>query len=129
MMRRMLVVIAVLLLSAGASWAFQEKAGGKEKTADVENEKDVTKPVLVEKTVPKYPEEAKKEKIQGAVKLDAIIDKEGRVLELKAVESPDERLTKAAMDAVKEWKFKPAVNSKGKPLQVKVTLTVNFKLK
>ncbi len=128
MMRRILVIMVVMLLTAGASWALQEKAGGKEKAVDAEKEKDVTKPVLVEKTVPKYPEEAKKEKIQGTVKLDAIIDKEGKVLELKAVESPDERLTKAAMDAVKEWKFKPAMNSKGKPVQVKITLTVNFKL-
>ncbi len=128
MMRRILVIMVVMLLTASASWALQEKTGGKAKVVDAEKEKDVTKPVVVEKTIPKYPEDAKKEKIQGAVKLDAIIDKEGKVLELKAVESPDERLTKAAMEAVKGWKFKPAMDSKGKPVQVKITLTVNFKL-
>ncbi len=130
MMRQILVITAaILLLAGGASWAFQGKAGGtgKEKAAD--SEKDVSKPVLIEKVNPKYPEGAKKEKIQGSVKLDAVINAEGRVIEFKDVESPDERLTKAAMDAVKEWKFKPAMDAKGKPVQVKMTLTVNFKLK
>jgi len=125
----MLMVATLFLLIGGvAAWACQEKSRGAVKEKAVGVEKDVTKPVLVEKTDPKYPEEAKKEKIQGAVKLDAIIGTDGRVVGLKSAESPDERLTKAAMDAVKNWKFKPAVNSKGKPVQVKITLTVNFKL-
>ena len=91
-------------------------------------EKDVTKPVLLEKTDPQYPEQARKGKIQGAVKLDATIGTDGRVVDLKIAESPDESLSKAAADAVRNWKFKPAVNPKGKPVKVKMTLTVNFKL-
>jgi len=131
MMRRILFIMAVILLPAGsASWAFQVKTAGAvtEKAAVAEKDKDVSKPVLVEKVDPKYPAAAKAEKIQGTVKLDATIGTDGKVLELKAAESPDERLTQAAMDAVKEWKFKPALNSKGKPVKVKMTLTVNFKL-
>jgi TonB family protein len=129
-MKRCILVLAAVFLLAGSvtAWACQENSGGAEKGKAVNVEKDVTKPVLAEKIDPKSPEEAKKEKLQGAVKLDAIIGTDGRVVELKSVESPDVRLTKAATDAVRNWKFKPAVNSKGKPVKVKITLTVNFKL-
>lgn len=119
MKRCTMMVAALFLLLSTAAWPCQEKSGV---------EKDITKPVLIEKTDPKYPEEARKEKIQGEVKIDATIGVDGRVLDLKSAQSPDERLTKAAMEAIKHWKFKPAVNSKGKPVKVKMTLTVNFRL-
>jgi protein TonB len=121
-MKQNVLMVAALFLMAGsaAAWAFQAKV--------VDVKEHVTKPVLVEKTDPQYPEEARKGKVQGAVKLDATIGTDGRVVDLKIAESPDDSLSKAAMDAVKNWKFKPAVNSKGKPIKVKMTLTVNFRL-
>ena len=88
----------------------------------------VTPPVLLEKTDPKYPADAKDEKIQGTVKIQAVIDETGKVSEASATESPDPRLSQAAVDAVKQWKFKPA-EAAGKPVKAKSTITVNFRLK
>ena len=130
-MKRTLVWAAAVLIAAGSVWAFQATSGEapKKDQAAAGKEKDISKPVLSQKVDPKYPEEAKKNKIQGMVKVDALIDKEGSVIEAKAVESPDPSLAQAAIDAVRQWKFKPATNKKGEPVQVKTTVTVNFRLK
>ena len=83
---------------------------------------------IVKKVAPAYPEEAKKEKIQGAVVLEVTIGVDGKVLAAKASKSPDERLAKAAIEAVKQWEFEPTRDGKGKALQVKSSITVNFRL-
>ena len=88
----------------------------------------ITPPVLLEKIEPKYPADAKSEKIQGSVKIQAVIDAAGKVAEATASESPDPRLSQAAVDAVKQWKFKPAQVA-GKAVKAKTTITVNFRLK
>jgi protein TonB len=123
-MKQTLIWTVVVLIAVGTAWAFQTKSGQTTKEA-----KDITKPVLEQKVDPKYPEEAKKNRIQGVVKVEAVIDKSGSVIEAKASESPDPSLAKAAVDAVRQWKFKPAVNKKGEPVQVNTTVTVNFRLK
>ena len=60
--------------------------------------------------------------------LEIVIAEDGAVRDVKALKSPAARLAKAAMEAVKQWKYKPTLNSKGKPLAVKATVTINFKL-
>jgi protein TonB len=86
------------------------------------------KPEIIEKTAPKYPAEAKAEKVSGPVTLEILISTEGRVTEAKAVNETDSRLIQAAIDAVKQWKFKPVLKS-GKPVAAKAKITVNFQLK
>lgn len=127
-MKQTLIWAAVVFIAVGTAWAFQTKSGQTTK-ADPAQAKDISKPVLDQKVDPKYPEEAKKNKIQGTVKVEAVIDKSGSVIEAKASESPDPSLAQAAIDAVRQWKFKPAVNKKGEPVQVKTTIIMNFKLK
>ena len=78
---------------------------------------------------PKYPIDAKNEKVTGEVKLEVTIDVEGSVVSVKAVKDPDPRLTEAAIAAVKQWKYKPALTKAGKPVQVLATVSVNFRLK
>jgi len=76
--------------------------------------------------VPKYPEEAKKERIQGTVVLDAIISKEGSVEELTVASGPKE-LQQSALDAVRQWKYKPFLLN-GDPVDVKTTVNVIYTL-
>ncbi len=125
-MKWTLIWAALVLIAVGTVSAFQTKSG---QTTKEDQAKDVSKPVLDQKVDPKYPEEAKKNRIQGVVKIEAVIDKAGSVVEAKASEAPDPSLAKAAIDAVRQWKYKPAVNKKGEPVQVKITVTVIFKLK
>ncbi len=93
--------------------------------------KDITKPEILTKVNPVYPEDAKKEGVMGDIKLDAVVDETGKVQDVvkQADQVVDERLVKAAMEALKQWKFKPAMNKQGKPVSVKTTITIRFKLK
>ncbi|HKR84973.1 MAG TPA: energy transducer TonB [Terriglobales bacterium] len=75
---------------------------------------------------PIYPPEAKKQGIQGAVHLRAVIGKDGFIKDLRVIDGHP-MLTGSAMDAVKDWKHKPYL-VKGKPLEVETTITVNYVL-
>ena len=88
---------------------------------------DVKEPVLVNRVQPAYPEEARKNGVQGNVILSAVVDEKGAVSKVEAVESPDPSLTQAAIEAVRKWTYKPAT-LKGKPVKVLMTVTVSFKL-
>ena len=84
-------------------------------------------PVEIQRVQPTYPEEARKNRVQGRVVVRAVIDEKGIVTKVEAVESPDPMLTESALEAVKKWTYKPATK-KGKPVKVFLTVTVSFKL-
>lgn len=87
---------------------------------------DVMQNQIVHKVQPVYPEEAKKERIQGKVELDAVIGKTGDVEELKVVSGPKE-LQQSALDAVRQWTYKPFLVN-GDPVDVKTTINVFYTL-
>ena len=66
-------------------------------------------------------------RIQGQVLLWAIIDSEGRIAQLKA-KSGDPLLIGAAVDAVRQWRYRPYVLN-GTPIEVETQIRVNFTLK
>ncbi len=76
--------------------------------------------------MPVYPQEAKKEKIQGKVILNAVIGKDGSVEELTVQSGPKE-LHQSALDAVRQWKYKPFLLN-GDPVDVKTTINVIYSL-
>lgn len=79
---------------------------------------------LVHKVDPKYPLEAKQAKVQGDVVLQCLIAKEGNVVNLTVI-SGDPMLAQAALEAVKQWKYKPYFLA-GTPVEVETTITVKF---
>ena len=119
---------AAILLLVGAAGAAALPFGGATGEGDVlQVGGDVKEPVVLTKVAPVYPEEARKNGIQGVVKLSAVVDEKGLVSKVEPVESPDPSLAQAAVDAVKRWTYKPAT-LKGKPVKVIMTVTVNFRL-
>ena len=88
---------------------------------------DVQKPEKISDVQPQYTEIARKARIQGVVILQTIIDKEGNITDIKALKGLPMGLTESAIDAVGQWKFKPATLN-GKPVAVYFNLTVNFQL-
>jgi len=64
--------------------------------------------------------------LQGAVQLDAMIDKEGKIVNLKVLKG-DAVLARAATDAVRQWRYKPYYLD-GAPVDIETQITVNFKL-
>jgi TonB family protein len=82
---------------------------------------------LLSKVAPVYPVDAKKARIQGTVKLQAIVGKTGEIENLKVLSGPDE-LQKSSLDAVRKWTYKPFLLN-GDPVEVKTTINVTYSLK
>jgi TonB family protein len=82
--------------------------------------------LIVSKVAPQYPLEARDQHIQGVVRLRAIIDKEGNVSNLELI-SGDPTLGVAAIEAVKQWKYKPFFLN-GVRVEVETQIQVNFTL-
>ena len=75
---------------------------------------------------PEYPLLARKAKLQGPVVLSAVIDTTGKVTNLRVL-SGHPLLAQSAVDAVKQWKYRPYV-FEGQVVQVETTITVEFHL-
>jgi len=87
----------------------------------------ITEPIKISAPAPRYPEAARRARIQGAVILELTIDKRGNVKTVKVLRGLPLGCTDAAVEAVKKWKFKPSTLN-GKPVEVIYVLTVKFSL-
>jgi len=74
---------------------------------------------------PDYPEAARRAKLQGVIVLDVVVDRDGSVVDMRAVSGP-EVLAQAAMDALRWWRFEP-YRVDGQPVVVETTVAVEFK--
>jgi len=81
---------------------------------------------LIAQPKPQYPPLARQARIQGTVKLEADISKEGTIENLRVI-SGHPLLIQAAIDAVKQWRYQPTMLN-GVPVEVVTTVDVNFTL-
>ncbi len=86
----------------------------------------IKQPKLIKKVEPVYPEEARKNGVQGVVILEAKIDERGRVIGILVLRSVPQ-LDQAAIDALKQWTYEPMIID-GKPTKALFTVTVRFQL-
>jgi protein TonB len=75
---------------------------------------------------PVYPEFARVARVQGTVVLEAVLDKNGRVEQVRVLKSAP-LLDQAAIDAVRRWQYTPSTLH-GVPVEVLMTITVTFNL-
>ncbi len=87
----------------------------------------VSAPRVLENPSPDYSEEARKAKYQGTVVLWLIVDSNGRPRDVKVARSLGMGLDQKAIEAVKLWKFQPAMKD-GTPVAVQINVEVNFHL-
>jgi periplasmic protein TonB len=81
---------------------------------------------LIHDVAPQYPPEAGRQRIEGTVVLMAVIGKDGTVHDVR-VESGLPLLAQAAIEAVKQWRYKPYLLN-GEPVEVDSHITINFTL-
>src|SRR5271166_4790411 len=86
----------------------------------------VSQGLLVRRVQPNYPPLARQARIQGTVVLHAVISKDGSIEGLTLI-SGHPMLAPAAIDAVKQWKYKPYLLN-GEPVEVDTEVLVNFTL-
>jgi len=82
--------------------------------------------LILKKTQPTYPSIALQMRIEGPVDLMATISKTGNITAVKILHG-DPQLARAALEAVKQWKYKPYLLD-GQPVEIQTQITVNFKL-
>ncbi len=87
----------------------------------------VTQGLILSKVQPIYPLEAKVARVQGMVVMKALIGTDGTIKSLSVIDSPSPLLSQAAMDAVKQWTYRPYILN-GTPVDVDTQITVNFTL-
>lgn len=113
--RFLLTLPAALLLMAGSLAAEPLRVGG-----------NVAQENLITRTVPRYPPDAKRDRIQGLVRLEVRINTDGAVSDVKLI-SGDPALADAAIAAVTTWRYRPFLDA-GQPVEVITTVDVNFTL-
>jgi protein TonB len=86
----------------------------------------VRQPKAIVQTRPEYPALAREAHIQGDVKIDAILDQQGNIIDMKII-SGHPLLYQAALDALKKWKYEPTYLN-DKPIAVEVIVTIRFQL-
>jgi periplasmic protein TonB len=86
----------------------------------------VAQGLLVHQVTPQYPQLARQARIQGTVVLQAVIGKDGTVQNLHVL-SGHPLLIEAAVDAVRQWRYKPYYLN-GEPVEVDTQINVNFTL-
>jgi len=131
------IVLAVLLIAGGLLWwrwnkGWEEIEGGMKNAQASAAEKpqaqvpaEVMQKLLVHRVEPTYPAEARQAKLEGTIALDVVIGRDGSVASMRPLNGP-EVLARAAMDALRWWKFEP-YRLNGEPAIVETTVAVEFK--
>ena len=81
---------------------------------------------LITQVVPKYPPVARQTRVSGIVRLLGVIDRDGRVRNLRVLDGPP-LLRQAALDAVGQWVYAPTLLN-GQPVEVEAPIEVHFQL-
>lgn len=87
----------------------------------------VSAPVPLRKVDPKYLPSAIADRVEGKVRLAAVIRKDGRVDSVKLLLHLDDRLDESAAQAIDKWEFEPAQRN-GKPVDVDAVIEIPFRL-
>jgi TonB family protein len=120
------VPFSVFLVFAYLATSGSTVAGLLEDPPPVRVGGDVKPPTKTKDAKPVYPPTARQSRLQGVVILEVVIGTDGKVKDAKVIKSM-RLLDNAAIDAVKQWEYKPTVID-GKPTPVIITTSVNFKL-
>ena len=113
--------IVVLALAAGLGIAAAQAPAGPVRVS-----RDVALANRTDVVPPEYPEEARRARVQGEVRLDVLIDKSGKPSNIKVLSGLRE-LADAAMKAVMQWRYRPTLLN-GQAVEVITEIQVDFTL-
>jgi TonB family protein len=122
------LAMTVAPLTLGALGATSQEA--QEPNVYTMKQAGVTAPRLVKETKPRYTADAMRAKIQGIVRLEAVVRPDGTITDIKVTQSLDKDLglDNQAIEAMKKWEFKPGTKD-GKPVAVRIEAEMSFRLK
>jgi periplasmic protein TonB len=116
------------LTSASGSWVlnFAEMDDSDDVLSAPTGVSELTGPVPLRKVDPKYPPELRTEHVEGEVVLYAVIRNNGSVDSIQLVHGVDPRLDTNAMEALAQWKFRPAEKN-GVPVNLEAVVHIPFR--
>ncbi len=85
----------------------------------------VKAPRVISSPQPNYPEEGRKGHAAGSIVIDLIVGSDGQVQYVKVQRGISPEIDQAAVDAVKTWKYHPAIKD-GRPVRVQIAAEVAF---
>src|SRR5206468_1732039 len=88
---------------------------------------DVLPPEVISRNPPEYPMLARSARVEGIVRLEAIIRRDGTVGDIRVLQGLRMGCTDAAIEAVKLWRYKPGMQN-GVPVDVYLDVKVEFRL-
>lgn len=109
------------------NFAFADNVADTKPPQRVRVSSGVSSGLLIHKVSPAYPPDARSAHVQGTVLLQALIGKDGRIIDLHVI-TGDPMLSPAAIGAVQQWRYKPYLLA-GEPVEVETQIQVNFQLR
>jgi protein TonB len=88
----------------------------------------ISAPSLIYKVEAEFSDEARRAKYEGAVIINLIVDANGNPQQVRVSRSLGMGLDEKALEAVKQYKFKPAKDKTGKPVPVYMSVEIDFHL-
>ena len=122
-----LLLIALCGLSTGASQDPAPPAAAKPPVKRIRQWSKVTARELMHSVPPSFQQMEPGTKLQGAVRLHAIIAEDGSVKQLEVI-SGHPLVVQPVMDAVKQWKYHPSLLN-GEPVEIDTEIDVDYKIK
>lgn len=121
-----LLAFSLAGLAVAAVNAQESDTQSAKKISRIHQDRNLTAKSLKHSVQPEYPREAKGKWITGTVRLHVIIDRDGSVGQTEVI-SGDPLLVKSSLDAVRQWKYYPALLN-GDPVEVDTTIDLIFAL-
>src|SRR5476651_2146701 len=117
--------IVHLCLLLGMIGMLESCSSGRDVPTTVEGTRP---PTVIKRVDPRYPQELREQRVEGAVVVEGIVPKEGGTMRaLHVVRSDDTRLDQLALDAISKWIWMPGLQD-GRPSDVEFTTQVRFLL-
>jgi protein TonB len=88
---------------------------------------DIRPPAKLVHVAPVYPDQARAERIEGTVIVEALIGTDGRVIDVHVLRSVHPLLDASAVEAVSQWEYTPTLLN-GEPVELIMSITVPFAL-
>jgi protein TonB len=117
-------------VGSGTGSGYGEGFGGGTGGGAYREGNGVTSPTILREVRPNYTGEAMRARIQGLVKMEAIVLPDGSVGDVRVIRSLDQQfgLDKEAVKTVKQWRFRPGMRL-GQPVPVLIEIEMSFTLR
>ena len=124
------LLFAALMQQASLPAAPAPSASAMEKSAVASQAANSPRPqpVLVFQVAPEFSERARKKHVSGNVEISLIVDRNGIPQSVVVVHGVGMGLDEKAVEAVRQYRFQPALAPDGTPLAVKTSVSVNFQI-